>query len=87
MNAAQLEVVDASTQQVCQSLETVDAVNKKYLHNCEVCSDAEGIYKCPACSMFTCSLKCCLQHKAEVRSTCITFNVILDMMYIYIFIV
>lgn len=36
-----------------------------YRRVCEVCSADEGRYKCPRCSLFTCSLACCLRHKAE----------------------
>lgn len=32
---------------------------------CEVCNQAEHKYKCPNCSMKTCSLQCCKQHKIE----------------------
>lgn len=34
-----------------------------YHRVCEMCGVDEGRYKCPRCSMFTCSLSCCNQHK------------------------
>jgi HIT zinc finger len=33
---------------------------------CMVCEEAPKQYKCPRCDYFTCSLKCCKQHKVEV---------------------
>ena len=33
---------------------------------CMVCEEAPKQYKCPRCDYFTCSLKCCKQHKIEV---------------------
>ena len=35
---------------------------------CMVCEEAVKQYKCPRCDYFTCSLKCCKQHKAEVKT-------------------
>ena len=71
MNTAQFEAIDAEMELICQPKEGDSNVigNGKctYKHTCEMCSDAEGIYKCPACNMFTCSLKCCLEHKSEVN--------------------
>lgn len=34
---------------------------------CDICSDGPRLYKCPRCSIFTCSLTCCKQHKSKVR--------------------
>jgi len=36
------------------------------LRTCSVCKDNQGLYCCPRCSIFTCSLECCLKHKLEV---------------------
>lgn len=33
---------------------------------CEICLDKEKKYKCPRCSIFTCSLECCKYHKIKV---------------------
>jgi hypothetical protein len=35
---------------------------------CMVCESNQRQYKCPRCDYFTCSLKCCKQHKLEVRN-------------------
>jgi hypothetical protein len=32
---------------------------------CEICKINVRLYKCPKCSTFSCSLKCCKQHKIE----------------------
>ena len=34
---------------------------------CQVCSENEAKYKCPACSMQTCSLPCVSKHKLNER--------------------
>ena len=34
---------------------------------CQVCSDKEAKYKCPACSIQTCSLDCVRKHKSDQR--------------------
>ena len=34
---------------------------------CMVCEESPMQYKCPRCDYLTCSLKCCKQHKIEVR--------------------
>ena len=34
---------------------------------CEMCSEGQRLYKCPRCSLFTCSLKCCNDHKVKVN--------------------
>lgn len=34
---------------------------------CMVCESVQRQYKCPRCDYFTCSLKCCKQHKLEVH--------------------
>ena len=39
---------------------------KKISSLCMVCEAAPKQYKCPRCDYFTCSLKCCKQHKLEV---------------------
>lgn len=36
---------------------------------CMVCSQAVKQYKCPACSIFTCSLMCCKKHKVQSGCT------------------
>ena len=41
----------------------MDEIAAAYQRVCEVCSADEGRYKCPRCSMFTCSLTCCTRHK------------------------
>lgn len=35
------------------------------LRLCEVCGDQDGQYKCPRCSVLSCSLVCCKKHKAS----------------------
>ena len=30
---------------------------------CEICESNGRLYRCPRCMIFTCSLKCCKQHK------------------------
>jgi hypothetical protein len=32
---------------------------------CEMCKSVPRIYKCPRCSVVTCSLECCKQHKSR----------------------
>ena len=32
---------------------------------CEVCGEVERKYKCPKCSIFSCSLECCRKHKVD----------------------
>jgi hypothetical protein len=34
---------------------------------CQVCGECEAKYKCPACSLQTCSLPCVSKHKKEQR--------------------
>ena len=34
---------------------------------CQVCKEQSRQYKCPRCGTFTCSLKCCKQHKIETN--------------------
>ena len=41
----------------------MEEISAAYHRMCEVCCADEGRYKCPRCSMFTCSLSCCKQHK------------------------
>lgn len=36
---------------------------------CMVCEESPMQYKCPRCDYLTCSLKCCKQHKIEVRNS------------------
>jgi len=36
---------------------------------CSICEDCVGIYKCPSCSVRTCSLKCCSSHKLQSGCT------------------
>ena len=38
---------------------------------CEMCSEGQRLYKCPRCSLFTCSLKCCNDHKVKVIIICL----------------
>jgi hypothetical protein len=33
---------------------------------CAICKEAPSIYKCPRCSILTCSLTCCKKHKVDV---------------------
>lgn len=33
---------------------------------CQICLKAPKAYKCPRCSLFTCSLECCKEHKKRV---------------------
>lgn len=40
---------------------------------CAVCEIAAAQYKCPACSMMTCSLVCCKAHKTKVLFSCNIF--------------
>ncbi len=32
---------------------------------CEICEKNQRLYKCPRCSIFSCSLECCRRHKVE----------------------
>jgi hypothetical protein len=43
----------------------MDEISTAYEKICEICTEKEGIYKCPRCSIFTCSLLCCKQHKID----------------------
>jgi hypothetical protein len=55
-NSAPMDTTDAVIEEGCEGEEhTV----------CEVCKEKEKRYKCPRCSLFTCSLDCCVKHKAQ----------------------
>jgi hypothetical protein len=53
-----------------EALPTVD-------DQCEICVDGPRIYKCPRCSVFTCSLACCKQHKSKVQGGCLHLAILL----------
>ena len=37
------------------------------LRSCQVCDEGTAIYKCPKCSLFTCSLPCVRTHKVNTK--------------------
>ena len=58
--------VDDSFEGVTDSSSAVNVCNSRL---CMVCEESPMQYKCPRCDYLTCSLKCCKQHKIEVRTS------------------
>ena len=59
--------------QYCYSSEEeepdIDTFEQNLKVLCEICKENDRKYKCPACSLFTCSLECCKQHKIQLNCT------------------
>mmetsp|Transcript_2590 Transcript_2590/g.2700 ORF Transcript_2590/g.2700 Transcript_2590/m.2700 type:complete len:477 (-) Transcript_2590:280-1710(-) len=49
------------------SLSTAEGSRVNAITLCMVCESSQRQYKCPRCDYFTCSLKCCKQHKLETE--------------------
>lgn len=57
---------------VVQVEDSSAAVSNDATTLCMVCEDSKKQYKCPRCDYFTCSLKCCKQHKIDVSMYTLT---------------